>query len=50
MHIFSPQFLPIYINPRNDKIQAFYHHEPEYRSRVEFLQLLREKSRSIVLR
>jgi hypothetical protein len=25
--LFSPQFLPIYVNPRNDKIQAYYHHE-----------------------
>lgn len=49
VHIFSPQFLPIYINPRNDKIQAFYHHEPTVRSRKEFLNLLKENSRSIVL-
>jgi hypothetical protein len=49
VHIFSPQFLPIYVNPRNDKIQAFYHHEPEYRSRTQFIQQLREKSRSIIL-
>ena len=27
--LFSPQFLPIYVNPTNDKIQAFYHHQPE---------------------
>ena len=26
VHTFSPQFLPVYVNPRNDKIQAFYHH------------------------
>ena len=50
LHVFSPQFLPVYVNPRNDKIQAYYHHEPEHRSRAEFLRLLREKSRSIVLR
>jgi hypothetical protein len=50
LHIFSPQFLPVYVNPRNDKIQAYYHHEPEHRSRVEFLHLLEEKSRSIVLK
>ncbi|MFA6186297.1 MAG: hypothetical protein WC770_03665 [Phycisphaerae bacterium] len=50
VHIFSPQFLPIYVNPRNDKIQAFYHHEPEYRSRTQFSRQLREKSRSIILR
>jgi hypothetical protein len=47
--VFSPQFLPIYVNPRNDKIQAFYHHRPETRSREEFLKLLQQNSRSIVL-
>lgn len=50
LHVFCPQFLPVYVNPRNDKIQAYYHHEPEHRSRAKFLRLLREKSRSIVLR
>lgn len=50
IEVFSPQFLPIYVNPRNDKIQAYYHHEPEYRSRTKFLKLLRENSKSIVLR
>lgn len=50
VHVFCPQFLPIYINPRNDKIQALYHHKIEYRSRAEFLRLLRENSRSIVLK
>lgn len=49
VHVFSPQFLPIYVNPRNDKIQAFYHHEPIYRTRRDFLQLLRDNSKSIVL-
>jgi len=49
VHVFSPQFLPVYVNPRNDKIQALYHHEPVQRTRAAFLQLLREKSRSIVL-
>jgi len=48
--VFSPQFLPIYINPTNDKIQAFYHHKTEDRSREEFLQTLRLKSKSIVLK
>ena len=48
-HVFSPQFLPIYVNPTNDKIQAYYHHEPEYRTREEFLYKLRRKSKSIVL-
>jgi len=50
VHVFSPQFLPIYVNPRNDKVQALYHHEPQPRSRAEFLRLLRENSKSIVLR
>jgi hypothetical protein len=49
VHTFSPQFLPIYVNPRNDKIQAFYKANPQERSRKEFLQLLREHSKSIVL-
>lgn len=49
VHTFSPQFLPIYVNPRNDKIQAFYKAIPQERSRQEFLQLLRENSKSIVL-
>jgi len=47
--LFSPQFMPIYINPRNDKIQAFYQHQPEYRTRKAFLQALREASTSIRL-
>ncbi len=47
--LFSPQFLPIYVNPRNDKIQAKYIHQPEYRSRKDFLKLLRENSKSIKL-
>lgn len=49
IQLFSPQFLPIYVNPRNDKIQAFYNHTPEYRTRQEFLNLLRDKSTSIKL-
>jgi hypothetical protein len=49
IHVFSPQFLPIYVNPRNDKIQAYYHHEPVHRTRREFLQQLRDNSKSIVL-
>ncbi len=49
MQAFSPQFLPIYVNPRNDKIQAYYKHEPIFRSRKEFLNLLRINSKSIVL-
>ena len=47
--VFSPQFLPIYVNPRNDKIQAYYHHNPEYRTRKKFLKLLRTNSRSIII-
>lgn len=49
VHAFSPQFLPVYVNPRNDKIQAFYHHTQIYRTRKDFLRLLRENSRSIIL-
>lgn len=49
LSLFSPQFLPIYVNPRNDKIQAFYHHEPQDRSRDEFLALLQSNSKSIAL-
>lgn len=50
IHTFSPQFLPIYVNPRNDKIQAYYKAKPEYRSRKTFLQLLKENSKSIILK
>lgn len=49
IHAFSPQFLPIYINPRNDKLQAYYYAPSEERSREEFLEILREKSNSIIL-
>lgn len=49
VHLFSPQFLPVYVNPSNNKIQAYYKAEPEERSRAVFLRLLREKSRSIAL-
>ena len=49
LEIFSPQFLPIYVNPRNDKIQASYNHKPIIRSRKKFMDLLRVGSRSIVL-
>lgn len=48
--LFSPQFLPIYVNPRNDKIQAYYHHKPQYRTRTQFLKELRSSSKSIVLK
>ena len=47
--IFSPQFMPIYVNPRNDKIQAAYHHELILRTRVQFLELLKKNSKSITL-
>ena len=49
IHVFSPQFLPIYVNPRNDKIQAYYSADPEERTRDEFLTLLQTESTSIVL-
>lgn len=49
IHAFSPQILPIYVNPRNDKIQAYYHASPEERTRDEFLRLLQSRSTSIVL-
>ena len=49
IHTFSPQFLPIYINPRNDKIQAYYDAPLEERTREEFLTLLRDNSTSITL-
>ena len=49
IHTFSPQFLPIYINPRNDKIQSDYYAPVEERTREKFLALLKENSRSIVL-
>ena len=50
LEIFSPQFLPIYVNPRNDKIQATYNHSKIYRTRKEFLKMLKEKSKSIILK
>jgi len=49
LHCFSPQFLPVYINPKNHKIQATYHHEITYRTREEFLNELKNKSKSIIL-
>ena len=49
LHVFSPQFLPIYVNPRNDKLQSYYKAEPVYRSRREFLRLLKDNSTSIAL-
>lgn len=50
LEIFSPQFLPIYVNPRNDKIQAAYRHDKIHRTRKEFLKMLKEKSKSIILK
>lgn len=47
--IFSPQFMPIYVNPRNDKIQAAYHHKTTVRTREQFLDLLKKNSKSIAL-
>lgn len=49
LHAFSPQFLPIYVNPRNDKIQAFYYAPKQERSRKKFLETLKSESKSIVL-
>jgi len=49
VHAFSPQFLPIYVNPRNDKIQAFYYADHQLRSRENFLKELKHQSRSISL-
>lgn len=49
IYTFSPQFLPIYVNPRNDKLQAFYQASLEERTRDEFLSLLQQNSTSIVL-
>ena len=40
VHTFSPQFLPVYVNPSNHKIQAYYHATPEIRTRDDFLNLL----------
>lgn len=50
LEVFSPQFLPIYVNPRNDKIQATYKHNKIFRTRNEFLNLLKDKSKSIILK
>ena len=47
--VFSAQFLPIYVNPRNDKIQAYYQHALQLRSRDDFLKLLISNSKSIKL-
>ena len=50
LEIFSPQFLPIYVNPRNDKIQATYRHNKIHRTREEFFKILKKKSKSIILK
>ena len=50
LEIFSPQFLPIYVHPRNDKVQATYRHDKVHRMRGEFLKMLKEKSKSIILK
>ena len=47
--LFSPQFMPIYVNPRNDKIQATYNHNIVLRTRKEFLSILKKSSKSIIL-
>ncbi|MCQ2361806.1 MAG: hypothetical protein MJ048_02070 [Acidaminococcaceae bacterium] len=50
LKVFTAQFLPIYVNPRNDKIQAKYSHTPILRSRKQFLDELANSSMSIKLR
>ena len=51
VYAFSPQFLPIYVNPRNDKIQAYFNTaQITERSRKSFLRLLQKQSRSIILK
>ncbi len=50
LEVFSAQFLPIYVNPRNDKIQSYYRHTPILRSRKIFLEELKKNSKSIALR
>ncbi|MDE0518095.1 MAG: hypothetical protein OXH36_00860 [Bdellovibrionales bacterium] len=49
IYVFSPQFIPIYVNPRNDKIQSYYQAEIQERSRESFLTFLQQESKSIVL-
>ena len=49
IYTFSPQFLPIYVNPSNNKMQAYYHAPPHLRTREEFLTALKNNSKSIVL-
>lgn len=46
---FSPQFLPILVNQKTDKLQVLYHYASVYRTRKEFLRLLPENSACIVL-
>jgi hypothetical protein len=46
---FSPQFLPLYVNPTNDKIQAFYNHQPVLRTRDAFLTELKTASKTLKL-
>ena len=49
LEVFSAQYLPIYVNPRNDKIQALYKHTPQIRTRKGFITLLEKSSKSIKL-
>ena len=49
VHTFSAQFLPIYINPRNDKLQSNYYADRKERTRQEFIKLLEQNSMSIKL-
>jgi hypothetical protein len=41
--VFSPQFLPLNINTSINKLQARYNHDPVYRTRAEFIELLKSK-------
>lgn len=49
LQVFSPQFMPIYVNPRNDKLQALYNHQPIARTRADFLDLIVRNSKVIKL-
>lgn len=46
--LFSAQFLPIYLNPKNHKLQAFYHHNPVLRKRYEFIEELSNRYMNII--
>lgn len=48
INVFSPQFLPISINPKTGKVIGFFQHTPIYRNRKTFLDLLAEESTAII--